>query len=696
MRMKPRAIVGIFISFVLLVGITTAHADRAIVREQSASSGEQLGAALELLPASPSRAAKQLRELLDDAPSIKDVVLYYLGIALRDDDPAQARSTFESIAAGYPDSVVTPRARAALAELLLESGDSKALAELADKWTATRSSAAEGARVALAAARALASDSPVKAAAQALRARQLAPRSQSAKDAVDLLRRLRDAHAELRPTSAEQIHAEAKLTQREGNLGAQAELLDRFLKTYPNHRLALDATLARGRNMARLENRERAAAWLDDRAAATTSTAARARLLFAAAGNYWNAHASDKALERFEAVLALNAGAAERQRAHYAIARIHEAAFRYTAAATAYRTATKGSDPDLARESRWRAGWASYRAGNYDGAAWVFGRMAKNAAVNSHAKKVSGREEALYWQARSLERGGKRDQALEIFRGLLAEFPDGYYAYLAEKRSGMVAKLPVIESLKAVSDPLNPPLQRALERARMLEQARLGDLAMAELRKALAAAPPLERLRSLPRLLDLGAYTSALRTSLDLYRKDLLKENQLYPFIYPKAYADLVIPASKRQGLDPYLVFSLMRQESLFDQHVTSPAAAYGLMQLLPSTARRVAVKMGIDGIEADDLFRADINVKLGTAYLGELAERFDNDPVLMLAGYNAGENAAERWRQRLRGIDLDEFIERISYRETRNYVKKVLRNYRNYLRLYGEVAGGSTAEISD
>lgn len=691
MRMKPRAIVGIFISLVLLAGATTAHGNRAIVRGHPAGSGEKLGAALKLLASDPARAAKQLREQLSSDSPIADVVLFYLGVSLRDDDPAQARSSLTSVISTYPQSVITPRARAALAELLLEGGDTKALAKLADRWSTSAGSAEEGARVLLAAARALAGDEPAKAAAHLMRVRHLAPRSRTARDAVDLLRKLRDAHAELRPRSAEDIYAEAKLTQREGNLGAEAELLDRFLKTYPNNRRALDAALARGRNMARLENREHAAAWLDARAAATTNPAAKARLLYAAAGNYWNAHANDKALKRFQAVIALDAAAGEKQRAHYAIARIHEGAFRYTAAAVAYRTAAKGIDPELARESRWRAGWASYRAGNYDGAAWVFKTVAEAAANDSH--KPSGREEALYWQARSLERSGKQQRAREVYRVLLSEFADGFYAYLAEKRSGMVASLPVVAPLKTGSESLDPSLENALVRAQEMNRAGLGNLASAEVRKALAAAPPLERLRTLPRLLSLGAYTSALRTSLDLYRKNLLEEEQLYPFIYPKAYADFVIPESRQRGLDPYLVFSLMRQESLFDEHVVSSASAYGLMQLLPSTARRVAHQAGVGAIEPEDLYRAEINVKLGTSYLAQLAKRFDNDPVLMLAGYNAGEKAAERWRQRLHGVDLDEFIERISYRETRNYVKKVLRNYRNYLRLYGEVAAGTTTE---
>jgi soluble lytic murein transglycosylase len=108
-------------------------------------------------------------------------------------------------------------------------------------------------------------------------------------------------------------------------------------------------------------------------------------------------------------------------------------------------------------------------------------------------------------------------------------------------------------------------------------------------------------------------------------------------------------------------------------------------MQLLLSTARRVASNDAtLSGVLREDLFDPDVNIRLGVAYLAELAQRFGNNEVLMLAGYNAGEQAAERWRARFGDLAPDEFIEQISYRETRDYVKKVLRNYRNYRRLYG------------
>ena len=332
-------------------------------------------------------------------------------------------------------------------------------------------------------------------------------------------------------------------------------------------------------------------------------------------------------------------------------------------------------------------------AGNYTGAAHVFKKTAE-ARRDSRPGSASGREEALYWQARSEELAGKSETAAETYETLLDEFPDGFYAYLAERRTGKAARPPV--TVETANDVLPDELTSTISLARELQTAGLDDFAVVEITRAVGRVEPGARKAALPTLVAIGAYTPALRTSLDLYRRRILDENQLYPFIYPRAYEQVVVREAGSRNIDPYLVYSLMRQESLFDQRAVSPAAAYGLMQLLLTTARRMGTRTGMETVDLEDLFRPEVNVKLGTEYLADLAERFDDDPVLILAGYNAGEKAAERWKEQNSGVELDEFIEKISYRETRNYVKKVLRNYRNYLRLYGEIGAGGAAERAE
>ncbi|MGA7873734.1 MAG: lytic transglycosylase domain-containing protein, partial [Candidatus Binatus sp.] len=150
---------------------------------------------------------------------------------------------------------------------------------------------------------------------------------------------------------------------------------------------------------------------------------------------------------------------------------------------------------------------------------------------------------------------------------------------------------------------------------------------------------------------------------------------------YPRAYWDLFQPASTRLALDPYLVLALARQESLFNPNATSSSNARGLMQLIPSTAKKMASEHGIDP-EAVRLYDPSVNVELGTAYLKNLMEMFNGDAFRAVAAYNAGENAVSKWVAEFSGPD-DEWVENIEYKETRDYVKKVIGGRREYLLLY-------------
>ena len=139
-------------------------------------------------------------------------------------------------------------------------------------------------------------------------------------------------------------------------------------------------------------------------------------------------------------------------------------------------------------------------------------------------------------------------------------------------------------------------------------------------------------------------------------------------------------------GLDPYLVLALMRQESMFKPGALSSANALGLMQLLHETARNEASLMGLPEPEARQLFDPELNIRLGVHHLKGLLEHHAHSEAKALAAYNAGKKAVERWTRNSASTEDVEFVERISYRETRKYVKAVLRNYHAYRKLYGAV----------
>jgi soluble lytic murein transglycosylase len=153
--------------------------------------------------------------------------------------------------------------------------------------------------------------------------------------------------------------------------------------------------------------------------------------------------------------------------------------------------------------------------------------------------------------------------------------------------------------------------------------------------------------------------------------------------IFPLAYWDLIRKHSEQNNLDPYLIAALMAQESTFVPGIRSHANAYGLLQLWPPTARRLARKMKIP-YSTRLLTDPEANVRMGTAYFADLVREFGGIH-LALASYNAGETAVRRWINERPGLtDREEFIDDIPYPETQNYVKRILGTAEDYRRLYG------------
>ncbi len=148
-------------------------------------------------------------------------------------------------------------------------------------------------------------------------------------------------------------------------------------------------------------------------------------------------------------------------------------------------------------------------------------------------------------------------------------------------------------------------------------------------------------------------------------------------------YSDLVIPAGQEYGFHPLLLFSVIRQESLFEGFVRSTAGARGLMQIIPSTgAERADQESWPPDYSDEDLYRPQVSIKLGTAYLGFLRSYFDGDIYAALAAYNAGPGNSAAWLALARG-DPDLFFEIIRFSETRLYLKNISENFAIYRRLY-------------
>ena len=154
---------------------------------------------------------------------------------------------------------------------------------------------------------------------------------------------------------------------------------------------------------------------------------------------------------------------------------------------------------------------------------------------------------------------------------------------------------------------------------------------------------------------------------------------------YPLAYRDLVVRWAGEQDLDPDLVLGMIRQESAFDAEAKSWAGARGLMQVVPSTGKETARRLGLR-FSTQKLNDPEFSIRLGTAYFRQVMNMFDDDVELSLAGYNGGPYRLRRlWRQAGANVEKDEFIEGLPISESRSYVKRILLLSDSYRRLYGE-----------
>ncbi len=169
---------------------------------------------------------------------------------------------------------------------------------------------------------------------------------------------------------------------------------------------------------------------------------------------------------------------------------------------------------------------------------------------------------------------------------------------------------------------------------------------------------------------------------IDREEKDMISLN-LAKTLFPQVYWELISKHAKKGEFSPFLALALSRQESAFQKDVVSKANAVGLMQLLPQTAREVSKSSSLILPDEESLKDPKFNIPLGVEYLKRLLKEFGGNIPFALAAYNAGPHKVRSWRRIRNNLDVLEFIESIPYRETRGYVKKVLRNYLIYLALY-------------
>jgi soluble lytic murein transglycosylase len=378
------------------------------------------------------------------------------------------------------------------------------------------------------------------------------------------------------------------------------------------------------------------------------------------------------------------------EQAELSIARIHLAAGAFDKAAAAYAAYSqrRGGQARFFDDAAFERAVALLSAGQPAGALPLLNRL----VTRTTDLRFEGQLREL--SAVALLIAGKRDEAIAAFKDVVAKFPLSFAALMASSRlRALGSELPAwLEPASAGAAP--PPLELKLP-ADVAILHRLGldaDAAAAlvvhERRLSRQHAPRSgEALCELYGLLEVAdrryqlAQDAATRLGLD--RAPGPRSRWMWDCVYPRPHADLIGRAERELLLPRGLLWAVMRQESGFRRAVRSPVGAVGLLQLMPSTAERVATELG-EKLEPQSLTRAFTNVHLGSSYLRKLIDSFQGNVPLAVAAYNAGPQAVSRWLASGEGLPLDLFVARIPYEETRTYVTRVLSNAARYAYLEG------------
>jgi soluble lytic murein transglycosylase len=343
-----------------------------------------------------------------------------------------------------------------------------------------------------------------------------------------------------------------------------------------------------------------------------------------------------------------------------------------------------------ASSAHWRTGWLNYRLGNYAEAARIFDEQIR---LYAHEREAPS---ALYWRARiDQDQEHKAASAAEEYRTILRLYPHYYYGMLAQQRLAELGpvtpeKNAILDALQASSVPeLSddvPEDDPHVVKAQLLANAGLNEYIEAEIKAAdgsdewgafaeaeiyASYGESWRAMRLLKRAIPF--YTSApIETIPVAYWRILFPENY---------WADIKADAEKN-GLDPYMVASLIRQETEFNPAAISNKNAYGLMQLLPAVGRAMAKEEGVHHFATNDLLNPSTNILLGTHYLRQMLDKFGGQPEYAFAAYNAGDDRVNDWQSIGNYHGIDEFVESIPFTETREYVQAIVRNEEIYREL--------------
>jgi len=348
--------------------------------------------------------------------------------------------------------------------------------------------------------------------------------------------------------------------------------------------------------------------------------------------------------------------------------------------------------------AHWKAAWLNFRQGRTEDARKGFENQI---ALYPDSAEIPA---ALYWRGRMAEEEGNSAMAAAFYQKLGDRFRNYYYAELGRQRLKALhikvdlsspVHFALLDHIAPLPSALKVPEAEAPEdnlrvaRARLLSNGALADMAVRELQAAASqeggswAPPEMAKVYQ-----DGGRYDRGIevmkRATPNYFAVDIPDLPRPYwEALFPRPYWSDLRKYSQANGLDPFLVASLIRQESEFNVGAISHANAVGLMQLLPKTGKTVAKQVKLKGYKAPQLYTPAVNLQLGTRYFKDMVDKYNGQFEYALAAYNAGTDRVADWLEEGHYRDPQEFVESIPFTETREYVQAILRNANVYRQLY-------------
>jgi len=360
---------------------------------------------------------------------------------------------------------------------------------------------------------------------------------------------------------------------------------------------------------------------------------------------------------------------------------------------------------DRISDAYWELGWIQYRLQEYESSFYTFDGMSK------HFKGSSLEEKSLFWKTKSLEKLGKRQEAIDGYKSVFSVNPFSYYGFEsanALKNLGVTVYFPLInraldpdnpeiaEVIPEIYDYLEPQIVFTPEEATHINKAK--ELLFIEFYDSAASeieASKEETDTDLSKILEISTmylksrdYENSILLVQKNYKKlsSELTGNQrdyYYYLFYPFAYKDYVKKYAQAYGIEENFILAIIREESRFKADAGSHAGAQGLMQIMPATGKNIASQLGISNFSNDMLHDPEKSIMMGTYYIAQQLGNFNNNKYYALGAYNGGPGAMQRWINNYGNLDIDELIESITYDETKNYIKKVMESYYIYNILY-------------